>query len=123
MFAHFDSVGVIQPNNAGKCQDAATLDLAAARAAVILAFVLFEFKSQCRGDLKPERRKVFLVSRHRSWHRRRGKDALLSLVCSCSVWPWLGVNKCPISHNKNRRFTPNKIFFCHESREINAHIL
>lgn len=55
MFAHFHLVAVIQPNNAGKCQDAVTLDLAAAPAAVILVFLLFEFKSQCHGDLKPER--------------------------------------------------------------------
>lgn len=40
MFAHFHSVAVIQPNNAGKCQDAATLYLAAAPAAILVFYCL-----------------------------------------------------------------------------------
>lgn len=127
MFAHFDCVVVIQPNKAGKCQDAATLDLVPAPTAVILVFLLFEFKSQYSGDLKPEH-KAFLVYRHKSWHCRHRKDLLLSLVCSCTVLPWLGVNKFPISYNKIQTtkidgFRPETFFFLSWIQRINAHIL
>lgn len=82
MFAHLDSVAVIQPNNAGKCQDAATSTTwLLLRLLLFLFFFLFEFKSQCSDDLKPER-KAFRVYTHKSWHRRR-RCCVYSVCMQC----------------------------------------